>query len=473
MALSTALIVDDSKLARITLRKKLEAHKLSVDMAESAEQAFSMLQEKKPDIVFMDHLMPDIDGFEATQKIRQMPEMADLPIVMCSGKEHEGYLQEAQAVGANQVLSKPPVDEILTSILATDFSAQPASEPVSAEPEVPVIEESIAAEDIPVLEVAAGPEVTSTFSSDAEMLVEETSMESEAEFSSEFLAEIEVKEKAEAVVEPEVEIPVPEAIVEPEVEIPVPEAVVELEVEIPVPEVIAEPEVEIPTPDAVVELEVEIPEPEVVAETISMPDPIAAALDEEAIAQICRDIVAAERVGLVNEIQKTLPQVGQPEVDAEALKAQIEEVVGQRFTALSANVTENVSKVANDIFNQRMAEMPVSLTEEATKALVSQHLNAVLDDRLSDIDTLIQAQKQDAKQAIEVIKASAEGLVNEALEKSGDTAVSDDIEQQLDDILDKQADLILDAHWPKVVAPVALVIAVIAVGAVGFLHFMQ
>ncbi len=71
MVFKTALIVDDSKLARVTLKKKLEAHGLTVDVADSAEQAYGCLSAVHPDIIFMDHLMPDIDGFEATRHIRE------------------------------------------------------------------------------------------------------------------------------------------------------------------------------------------------------------------------------------------------------------------------------------------------------------------------------------------------------------------------------------------------------------------
>ncbi len=122
MAIESALIVDDSKLARITLRKKLQRHGVEADVAESASEALEKLKAHRPQIVFMDHLMPGMDGFEATKVIRGMPGMADLPIVMCTGKDHEGYLAEAQSIGANSTLTKPPTEDSLTSILSTDFT---------------------------------------------------------------------------------------------------------------------------------------------------------------------------------------------------------------------------------------------------------------------------------------------------------------------------------------------------------------
>ncbi len=119
MAFHRALIVDDSKLARVTLKKKLESHGLVVELVDSAQQAYSTLPAIQPDIIFMDHLMPGIDGFEATQHIRQMAGFQRVPIVMCTGKEQDGYLEEALAIGANYILSKPPVDEALNALLAS------------------------------------------------------------------------------------------------------------------------------------------------------------------------------------------------------------------------------------------------------------------------------------------------------------------------------------------------------------------
>ena len=64
----TALIVDDSKTARVVLKRMLESHELAVDTAESAESALDYLSAHRPDVIFMDHLMPGSDGFEARDR---------------------------------------------------------------------------------------------------------------------------------------------------------------------------------------------------------------------------------------------------------------------------------------------------------------------------------------------------------------------------------------------------------------------
>ncbi len=135
MAYKRALVVDDSKLARITLKKKLEQREVQVDMVESAQLALDYLQSNRPDIIFMDHLMPEIDGFEATQRIKADPGTQDIPVIMCSGKENTDYLQEARAIGASNILSKPPVSTALDEILAavTVDQPMPSEAPVMAE----------------------------------------------------------------------------------------------------------------------------------------------------------------------------------------------------------------------------------------------------------------------------------------------------------------------------------------------------
>ena len=57
-----ALIVDDSRTSRAVLQRILETHDLAVDTAESAESALDYLTEHRPDVIFMDHLMPGMDG---------------------------------------------------------------------------------------------------------------------------------------------------------------------------------------------------------------------------------------------------------------------------------------------------------------------------------------------------------------------------------------------------------------------------
>lgn len=124
-----ALIVDDSRLARITLQRLLEKQNFQVMSAGSAREAFDLLREQAlPDIIFMDHLMPEMDGFEAMQRIKADPELQHIPVVMCTGKEgNDDYDAQAKARGATATLSKPPELDQLTAVLEETRAAAPAA----------------------------------------------------------------------------------------------------------------------------------------------------------------------------------------------------------------------------------------------------------------------------------------------------------------------------------------------------------
>src|SRR5580700_11863880 len=101
-----ALVVDDSKSARAFLTRILERYELAVDGVDSAEQALTYLAQQRPDVIFMDHLMPGMDGFQALQAIKNNPRTATIPIMMYTSQEGELYLGQARALGAVGVLPK-------------------------------------------------------------------------------------------------------------------------------------------------------------------------------------------------------------------------------------------------------------------------------------------------------------------------------------------------------------------------------
>jgi CheY-like chemotaxis protein len=112
MGQKRALVVDDSKSARVILSRMLEKYDIEVDMAESAEQAIEYLKHGRPDAIFMDHLMPGMDGLQAVKAIKSNPQTATIPIMMYTSQEGELYVGQARALGAMGVLPKQvrPVD---------------------------------------------------------------------------------------------------------------------------------------------------------------------------------------------------------------------------------------------------------------------------------------------------------------------------------------------------------------------------
>ncbi|MCB1776017.1 MAG: response regulator, partial [Candidatus Competibacteraceae bacterium] len=108
------LVVDDSKSARLMLRKMLQGFGMTVDTAESAEEALSYLRDRQPDAIFMDHTMPGMDGLTAARHIKDNPATASIPVAMYTSRDDPAYVQEARSAGAIDVLTKPAMPEMIS-----------------------------------------------------------------------------------------------------------------------------------------------------------------------------------------------------------------------------------------------------------------------------------------------------------------------------------------------------------------------
>jgi len=106
----SALIVDDSTTAQYRLKKMLRAYDLDIDAVDSGEAALRYLANNAPDVVFMDHLMPGMDGFRALQIIKSHPETAMIPVIMYTSKSGDVYTGQARALGALDVVSKDTIN---------------------------------------------------------------------------------------------------------------------------------------------------------------------------------------------------------------------------------------------------------------------------------------------------------------------------------------------------------------------------
>lgn len=117
MPVRHVLIVDDSKSARLMLRKMLQGFGLTVDTVDSAEEGLSYLRSQRPDAIFMDHTMPGLDGIAAVKQIKREPGIKTIPVTMYTSKDDAAYQEEARAAGAIGVLVKPATPDALGIIL--------------------------------------------------------------------------------------------------------------------------------------------------------------------------------------------------------------------------------------------------------------------------------------------------------------------------------------------------------------------
>ena len=112
-----ALVVDDSRSARVALQKLLQQYDIAVSFAESGEEAIDFLKHQETDVIFMDHSMPGMDGFEAVSVIKSDPRTAMIPVMMYTAKEGEVYVGQARALGALGVLPKQVQPGVLYEML--------------------------------------------------------------------------------------------------------------------------------------------------------------------------------------------------------------------------------------------------------------------------------------------------------------------------------------------------------------------
>lgn len=101
-------MVDDSRVALASLSRMLKEHGLVVDTAESGSEAIDYLRANlHPSVIFLDHMMPGMDGFETLRALKSDPNTNTVPVVMYTSTEGESYMGQALAVGAIDVLRKP------------------------------------------------------------------------------------------------------------------------------------------------------------------------------------------------------------------------------------------------------------------------------------------------------------------------------------------------------------------------------
>lgn len=104
---ATALIIDDSPTVVAALRKILRSAGYVTRDAGDAELGLTMLAESKADIIFLDIVLPGMNGFSALRAIRKDPATQDIPVIMISGNEHATEQFYANKIGADLFMKKP------------------------------------------------------------------------------------------------------------------------------------------------------------------------------------------------------------------------------------------------------------------------------------------------------------------------------------------------------------------------------
>jgi two-component system KDP operon response regulator KdpE len=125
------LVVDDEAQIQRAVRTALVGHGYAVASAMTGEEALTLFQERRPDVVLLDLMLPGIDGLEVCRQVRAI---SQTPIIILSAKGEERDKVAALDLGADDYLTKPfGVEELLARIrVALRHAARSATEPVIA-----------------------------------------------------------------------------------------------------------------------------------------------------------------------------------------------------------------------------------------------------------------------------------------------------------------------------------------------------
>jgi two-component system cell cycle response regulator DivK len=107
MDATTILYIEDNIDNRTLVRRVLQIEGYRVVEAESGFKAFEILRSETPDLVLMDINLPDMDGYEITTRLKQMPILARVPVIAMTANVMKGDREKTLAAGCDGYISKP------------------------------------------------------------------------------------------------------------------------------------------------------------------------------------------------------------------------------------------------------------------------------------------------------------------------------------------------------------------------------
>jgi DNA-binding response OmpR family regulator len=101
------LIIDDSATIVALLRRMLRQNELATLEAGDAETGIELARAERPDLIFLDIVLPGMNGFAALRNLRKEPTTRDIPVIMISGNEQATEQFYAHLIGADDFMKKP------------------------------------------------------------------------------------------------------------------------------------------------------------------------------------------------------------------------------------------------------------------------------------------------------------------------------------------------------------------------------
>lgn len=101
------LLIEDNEMNRDMLSRRLQRRGYDVILALNGEAGVAMATSQRPDLILMDMSLPVLDGWEATQRLKAMPETASIPVIALTSHAMAGDREKAMAAGCDDYDTKP------------------------------------------------------------------------------------------------------------------------------------------------------------------------------------------------------------------------------------------------------------------------------------------------------------------------------------------------------------------------------
>ncbi|ASF45314.1 response regulator [Methylovulum psychrotolerans] len=119
MSINTILICDDSQTDLMSLRNALSDTHCRLITASDGDEAVKKAKSEQPDVIFLDIVMPGMDGYDACRTIHDDPETTHIPVFFVSSNSQRADRVWAQMQGARDLIAKPYEAKDILDILAT------------------------------------------------------------------------------------------------------------------------------------------------------------------------------------------------------------------------------------------------------------------------------------------------------------------------------------------------------------------
>jgi len=116
--MKSILIIEDDDFFRELVKKKLLSVNFDVVESIDGEKGVKAIKEKKPDLVLLDLLLPNVDGFEVLSKVKSDPNLSSIPIIVLSNLGQQEDIERALKLGASDFLIKSQfdIDQVIEKI---------------------------------------------------------------------------------------------------------------------------------------------------------------------------------------------------------------------------------------------------------------------------------------------------------------------------------------------------------------------